>query len=1024
MPFSAMTGALGYQKDSVRLPIPLIPNAAQNSAEGFVYKYGPDGQALWGARISSPGTSQTGGPFVQGTATDSTGAVYAVGRGFINASLSRFIAYQTLFYNADGSFGGSVSLPPNHIPTGPFCVKYSATGTFQWAVTVTSPATHGNRGGYAYAVAVDSSDNVYFTGSVGGAASPGGVITAYNADGTAFGTTYPNRGTTNDAFLVKYNASGVAQWLTRVASTEEDVGRGLAIDSTGVYMVGDSQSSSTAIFTAFNADGTAFGTTVPRAGSDDMFIVKYTLTGTVSWVAGIRSTSDDNAYAAALDSEGNLVLAVATRGTASTAYNSDGTAFGTTIATEGLSDPFVVKYSSTGTVQWLAKMGGTGTDVGWGLTTDSGNNVYISGQHSTGAFTIFNSDGTAFGRSFPAQTGAPAFLVKYNSSGFVQWVAQLSRDSGTTSAVAFAAVSDTSDNIHLAVRGQNALIPRNSDGTSFAAISPTTTPATCLVTYNSSGTVLRTRVLNFGSSPLSVCRDSANNIFVGGSFLVEPLVDNTGPSTTVAFTIPDRGNGDAVVVKYRANGSPWWAARIAGLQTDHAFGVATDSSGNIYVTGVIGGTLGAGAGRAFNADGTGFGTGDSIPFSRPFLVKYNQFGFVQWDVSFTAARSSTSGFSPNGAGLKVAVDSTGSAYVCGIGVPVSNVLSANNPNGSSTRITQSTSGTNPAMLVKYDTNGIPQWIARIATTNSHAFYDVAVDSSDNVIAVGYNSTNGVVFNANGTSFATIAAGAVVVKYNSSGVVQWVARMLNANEAQAVTCDVSGNVYVAGHGGTTTVGVTIYNANGTTFTTLPVASGNNDGFVVKYNSVGVVQWVARIVSGDQDVPRSLATDLDGNLYLGGVSGFSTSSPTTPVLFFNADGTRSTVGTGTAKTSAVAWLVKYSPSGRVQWNAWSEGVSNSPDEINGVAVDRRGEVHVSAEVYGAGYFVNLAYTSASTLSVNIPASTGLSAAKFTPQGLLRWWQRIGVQARGVATDPDCNLIVVGRGASGSTTFYAKA
>ena len=1016
MPFSAMTGALGYQKDSVRLPIPLRLNPAANSAEGFVYKYGPDGQALWGARISSPGTSQTTGPFVQGTATDSTGAVYAVGRGFQNASLSRFIAYQTLFYNADGSFGGSVSLPPGTTPTGPFCVKYSAAGTFQWAVTVTPPVTHGSRAGYAYAVAVDSSDNVYFTGAVGGAAFPGGVITAYNADGSAFGTTYPYRGTTNDAFLVKYYASGVAQWLTRVASDIEDIGRGLAIDSTCVYMVGDSQSYSSAIFTAYNADGTAFGTTVPRAGSDDMFIVKYTLTGTVNWVAGIRSTSNDNVYAAALDSAGNLVMAVATNGTATTVYNSDGTAFGT-IATAGSTDPFVVKYSSTGSVQWIAKMGGTAGDVGFGITTDSGNNVYITGYQGAATFTAFNSDGTAFGTTFPARANTSAFLVKYNSTGFVQWVAQMDRSSG---ALGYAVVSDTSDNIHVALRAGNGIVVYNSNGTTFATVSATTAPATCLVTYNSSGTALRTRVLNFGSSPLSACRDSDNNIFVGGSFSVETLVDNTGPSTTVAFTIPDSGNGDAVVVKYRANGSPWWAARVGSTQSDNAFGVATDSSGNIYVTGVIGGTLGAGSGRAFNADGTGFGTGGTIPFSRPFLVKYNPFGFVQWTVSFTAARSSTSGFSPNGAGLKVAVDSTGSAYVCGIGVPVSNVLYANNPNGSNTQIAQSTTGTNPAMLVKYNTDGIPQWIARIATTNSHAFFDVAVDSSDNVIAVGYNSANGVVFNADRTSFATIANGAVVVKYNSSGVVQWVARMSPAFDAQAVTCDLSGNVYVGGRGGNSTTGMTIFNANGTTFATLPVASGSGDGFVVKYNSAGVVQWVARIVSTDQDVPRSLATDLDGNLYVGGVSGFSTSSPTTPVLFFNADGTRSTVGTGTAKVSAVAWLVKYSPSGRVQWNVWAEGVSNSADEINGVAVDRRGEVHVSAEVYGAGYFVDLAYTSSSTLSVNIPASTGLSAAKFTPQGLLRWWQRMGVVGRGVATDPDCNLIVVGRG----TTFYAKA
>lgn len=996
MPFSAMTGALGYQKDSVRLPIPLSTNSAADRTDGFVYKYGPDGQALWVARLTSAGDGNGLSASVQGTATDSTGAVYAVGGGFVNASFDRFIAHQTLFYNADGSFGGSISLPITGLYRGAFCAKYSASGVFQWAVFLTPPTTS-NQTPIGGGVAVDSSDNVYFSGAIGGGA---GVITAYNADGSAFGTTYPSLGTTRDAFLVKYSSSGVAQWLTRVAASGAEVGRGLVLDSTGVYMVGEFTSGT---MTAYNADGTAFGTTFTRAGSDEAFIVKYTLTGTVSWFTRVSSTALDEGYAIALDSAGGLVVAGSTQGTATTAYNSDGTAFGTTITTTGLVDGFVVKYSIAGNVQWFAKMGGTAGDISWGITTDSENNVYVTGYHGAATFTAFNSDGTAFGTTLPNQGALSTFLVKYNSTGSVQWVAQMA---GTNTNVtnAYAIVSDTSDNLHVVLRSLGGLVVYNSNGTTFATLSTATSPATCLVTYNSSGTALRTRVVNSGSSPLTICRDSANNIFVGGSFTAGNA-RSLGPSATVAFTIANRGSADAVLVKYRANGSPWWAARIASTQQDIAYGVATDSSGNIYVTGGIGGTLGGGAGRAFNADGTGFGSGDSINFSRAFLVKYNPFGVVQWDVSWTAP-----------AGLGVAVDSAGNAYVCGRGVPQTNVLSAFNPNGSSTRITQSTSGTDPAMLVKYNTNGIPQWIARIATTNSHMFNAVAVDSSDNVIAVGYNSTDGVVFNADGTSFATIAGSAVVVKYNSSGSVQWVARVSNGTEMRAVTCDVSGNVYVGGHGGTSSVGPTVFNANGTTFRTLPVATGSGtDGFVVKYNSAGVVQWVARIASTEVDVPRSLATDLDGNLYVGGVSGTMNSIGTTPVVFFNADGTQTTKGA--TKNAAVGWLVKYSPSGRVQWNAWFDGTSGSADEINGVAVDRRGEVYVAGIVYGAGYFVDLGYAGSVT---NIPASTGLSAAKFTPQGLLQWWQRVGLEARGGATDPDCNLIVVGAG----TTFYAKA
>jgi hypothetical protein len=41
-----------------------------------------------------------------------------------------------------------------------------------------------------------------------------------------------------DAFVVKYNTSGQAQWSATVPGTVSDVGTGIATDSTGVYVSG------------------------------------------------------------------------------------------------------------------------------------------------------------------------------------------------------------------------------------------------------------------------------------------------------------------------------------------------------------------------------------------------------------------------------------------------------------------------------------------------------------------------------------------------------------------------------------------------------------------------------------------------------------------------------------------------------------------------------------------------------------------------------------------------------------------
>jgi len=47
-----------------------------------------------------------------------------------------------------------------------------------------------------------------------------------------------------DAFIVKYNTSGLAQWATTISGTGSDVGNAIATDSTGVYVTGPYSSTS------------------------------------------------------------------------------------------------------------------------------------------------------------------------------------------------------------------------------------------------------------------------------------------------------------------------------------------------------------------------------------------------------------------------------------------------------------------------------------------------------------------------------------------------------------------------------------------------------------------------------------------------------------------------------------------------------------------------------------------------------------------------------------------------------------
>ena len=99
-----------------------------------------------------------------------------------------------------------------------------------------------------------------------------------------------------------------------------------------------------------------------------------------------------------------------------------------------------------------------------------------------------------------------------------------------------------------------------------------------------------------------VATDSSGNVYVTGG-TKGGLDGNTSA-----------GNTDLFVVKYNSSGTKQWTKQLGTSSSDTAYGVATDSSGNVYVTGDTYGGL----------DGnTNAGDYDI------FVVKYNSDGVKQ-----------------------------------------------------------------------------------------------------------------------------------------------------------------------------------------------------------------------------------------------------------------------------------------------------------------------------------------------------------------------------------------------------------
>jgi len=117
---------------------------------------------------------------------------------------------------------------------------------------------------------------------------------------------------------------------------------------------------------------------------------------TKQWTKQLGTTSNDSGEGVTTDSSGNIYVTGITQGL-------DGD-------TEelGLYDIILMKFDSSGTKQWTKQLGTSSFDEGQGVTTDSLDNIYMTG------ITYENLDGNT------KSGNGDIFLVKYDSSGIKQ----------------------------------------------------------------------------------------------------------------------------------------------------------------------------------------------------------------------------------------------------------------------------------------------------------------------------------------------------------------------------------------------------------------------------------------------------------------------------------------------------------------------------------------------------------------------------------------------------------------------------
>ena len=386
------------------------------SYDGFISVFNASGIYQWSKRFGGTGNDSCS------STVDSNNRIIITGYVTGDADL-----------NGDGdTTDGGAESSTGYGGTDIFISVFNANGTYQWSKRL--GGINSDSGNY---VTSYTYNNIYITGGVTGDADLNGDGDTTDG-GAESGTGYGSY----DGFISVFNSSGAYQWSTRLGGTGVDISKTVSIDANNNMIItgqvtGDAD---------LNGDGDRIDGGAESGtgyGSYDGFISVFNASGIYQWSKRLGGTSYDNCFAT-VDSDNRIIVTGMT--VADMDLNGDGdmTDGGAeSISGYGGPDIYISVFSANGTYQWSKRLGGINSDNGNYVTSDTDNNIYITGG-VTGDVDLNGDGDTTDGgaESGVGYGGTDVFISVFNSSGIYQWS---KRSGGVSGDVGNSIVSDNNN---------------------------------------------------------------------------------------------------------------------------------------------------------------------------------------------------------------------------------------------------------------------------------------------------------------------------------------------------------------------------------------------------------------------------------------------------------------------------------------------------------------------------------------------------------------------------------------------------
>lgn len=744
-------------------------------------KFGPDGSLLWVKQMGSKGND--GG---QDIATDSAGNIFISG-----------------YFDNQVDFGG-ITLSANKNSEKIFIAKYSPAGKLLWVKAVNQRQS--NR----FILTTDRAGNLF-------------VSSTFDKFIT-FGNITLQATKSSDIFITKYSSAGDVLW-----AKQADGGA-----SEKVYDITTDSADNVLIMGQFDGTATFYPTQLTSLGRDDIFMAKYAANGALVWVTGLKNYSFAQGHAIAMNKQDDIFL---------TGIFSQRISLGETTLTSGSSQAFWTRFASLNQPIPILSPQRVSFKAEYNAYNPPPQQITISNKGTETLEWTVSEDSPWLsldqlsGKGIAAitvsveikhlQVGTYTSQITVNSNGGNQivhvtlniidapptqmWVKQIGGqgdDFGTGIA------ADSQNNV--LVTGQFSKTVTIGTTTLNSAEHPNS----LIAKYSPTGVPLWAKQLGGTGQVLArgLTIDSADNVLVIGHFNKQLQLGQ--------LTFNSRGEDDVFVAKYDPQGNLLWARTIGGQSWERGYGISTDSSGNVLVTGYFRERL------TFGPDSLASrGLGDI------FIAKYKADGTPVW-----ARQAGGPDFDE---GHAIAVDSNGNIYVTG--------YFRDKAQFDTTRLENNEGIHHETFFAKYNTNGQLLWAKQGRGSTKNMGQSITTSNDNLACVTGYFHLN-VKFDELSIHNHYDKNGFIVC-YDMTGKAQWVekiGRYSDVDSGYGVTTDSAGNLFITGQFGNKIRTDSEYLE---TF-------GRTDIFITRYKPNSELVWVKQAGGSSYDAGYAITIDKQG------------------------------------------------------------------------------------------------------------------------------------------------------------------